>query len=53
MNQEAQVWLKIFLDCLIPGLHFNKVMRDRVNLVYALMKNLTINVGAVLKLSMR
>ncbi|KAG5620145.1 hypothetical protein H5410_005363 [Solanum commersonii] len=53
MNREARVWLKIFMNCLIPGLHFTEVMRDRVCLVYALMKDLPINVGAVIKSAMR
>ncbi|KAG5605289.1 hypothetical protein H5410_026781 [Solanum commersonii] len=53
INREARVWLKIVMNCLIPGLHFTEVMRDRVCLVYALMKDLPINIGAVLKSSMR
>ncbi|KAG5610947.1 hypothetical protein H5410_022228 [Solanum commersonii] len=35
------------------GLHFIEVTRDRVCLAYALMKDLSINVGAVLKSSMQ
>jgi len=53
MNREARVWLKMVMNCLIPGLHFTEVTRDRVCLVYALMKDLPINVGAVLKSAMR
>uniref|UniRef100_M1DIP7 Putative plant transposon protein domain-containing protein n=1 Tax=Solanum tuberosum TaxID=4113 RepID=M1DIP7_SOLTU len=53
INREARVWLKIVMNCLIPGLHFTDVTRDRVCLVYALIKDLPINVGAVLKSSMR
>ncbi|KAH0714807.1 hypothetical protein KY284_007712 [Solanum tuberosum] len=53
MNQEARVWLKIFMNCLIPGLHFTEVTRDHVCLLYALMKDLPINVGAMLKSAMR
>ncbi|KAH0685764.1 hypothetical protein KY284_016317 [Solanum tuberosum] len=53
MNREARVWLKIVMNYLIPGLHFTEVTRDRVCLVYAVMKDLPINVGAVLKLVMR
>ncbi|KAG5609519.1 hypothetical protein H5410_020800 [Solanum commersonii] len=53
MNREARVWLKIVMNCLIPGLYFIEVTRDRVCLVYSLMKDLPINVGAVLKLAMR
>ncbi|KAG5577037.1 hypothetical protein H5410_057171 [Solanum commersonii] len=41
------------MNCLIPGLHFTEVTRDQVCLVYALMKDLPINVGTVLKLVMR
>ncbi|KAH0761031.1 hypothetical protein KY290_017104 [Solanum tuberosum] len=53
MNREGRIWLKMVMNCLIPGLHFTEVTRDRVCLVYALMKDLPINVGAVLKLAMR
>ncbi|KAH0712429.1 hypothetical protein KY289_008388 [Solanum tuberosum] len=53
MNREARVWLKMVMNCLIPGLHFTEVTRDRVCLVYALIKDLPINVGAVLKSAMR
>ncbi|KAK4706776.1 hypothetical protein R3W88_033685 [Solanum pinnatisectum] len=53
MNQEARVWLKIVMNYLILGLHFTEVTRDRVCLVYALMKDLPINVGTVLKSAMR
>ncbi|KAH0710902.1 hypothetical protein KY284_012329 [Solanum tuberosum] len=53
MNREARIWLKIVMNCLIPTLHFTEVTRDRVCLVYALMKDVPINVGAVLKSAMR
>ncbi|KAG5577145.1 hypothetical protein H5410_057279 [Solanum commersonii] len=53
MNREARVWLRIIMNCLIPGLYFIKVTKDRVCLVYSLMKDPPINVGAVLKSAMR
>ncbi|KAH0695893.1 hypothetical protein KY289_013375 [Solanum tuberosum] len=53
INQEARAWLKIVKNCLIPGLHFTEVTQDRVCLVHALMKDVPINVGAVLKSTMR
>ena len=53
MNREDRVWLKIVMKCLIPRLHFTEVTCDRVFLVYALMTRLSINIGAVLKLTMR
>ncbi|KAG5611121.1 hypothetical protein H5410_022402 [Solanum commersonii] len=53
MNREARVWLKIVMNCFIPGLHYTEVTRDRICLVYALMKNVPINIRAVLKLVMR
>jgi len=53
MNRVARVWLKIVINCLIPGLHFIEVTRDRVCLVYALMKEVPIYIGAVLKLAMK
>ncbi|KAK4724170.1 hypothetical protein R3W88_026949 [Solanum pinnatisectum] len=47
MNRESWVWLKLVMNCLIQGLHFTKVTRDRVCLVYALMKDLPINMAQV------
>jgi len=53
MNRKARVWLKIIMNCFIPGLHYTEVTRDRVCLVYALMKDVPISIGAVLKSAMR
>lgn len=53
MNREAHIWLKIVVHNLIPSLHFTEVTRNRVYLVYVLMKDLEVNVGAVLKSSIR
>ncbi|KAG5611464.1 hypothetical protein H5410_022745 [Solanum commersonii] len=39
--------------CFIPGLHYTEVTRDRICLVYALMKDVPISIGAVLKSAMR
>ncbi|KAG5580476.1 hypothetical protein H5410_051103 [Solanum commersonii] len=53
MNRKARVWLKIIMNYLIPGLHFTEVTMDRVCLVYALMKDVPINIGPVLRSAMR
>uniref|UniRef100_M1DFU7 Putative plant transposon protein domain-containing protein n=1 Tax=Solanum tuberosum TaxID=4113 RepID=M1DFU7_SOLTU len=37
MLWETHVWMKVVMNCLIPGLHYNDITRDRVCLVYALM----------------
>ena len=52
INWEARVWFKIVMNYFIPGLHFTKVMRDQVCLVYALMKHLPIVVGVKLESAM-
>ncbi|KAG5605703.1 hypothetical protein H5410_027195 [Solanum commersonii] len=39
MTREAQVWLKIAMNFLIPGLHYTDITNDRVYLVCALMTN--------------
>ncbi|KAK4729517.1 hypothetical protein R3W88_022505 [Solanum pinnatisectum] len=48
MLREAQVWLKLLMHCLIPGLHYTNITRDKVFLVYALMTSTELNIGAVL-----
>ncbi|KAH0758158.1 hypothetical protein KY290_021651 [Solanum tuberosum] len=53
INREGWVWLKIIINCFIPGLYYTEVTRDRVCLVYALMKDVPISIGAVLKSAMR
>ena len=53
LNREARIWLRIVNSCLIPGTQYTKVTRDRVCLVYALMMNVPINIGAVIRTSMR
>jgi hypothetical protein len=53
LNKEARIWTKIVMHSLIPGLHFTEVTRDRVCLVYAFMKGIEINVGAVIKSTIR
>ncbi|KAL3339362.1 hypothetical protein AABB24_028136 [Solanum stoloniferum] len=49
MIRDAQVWLKIIMNCLIPGLHYTNITRDRVCLVYALMTPTKLNIGDVLQ----
>uniref|UniRef100_M1DXG9 Putative plant transposon protein domain-containing protein n=1 Tax=Solanum tuberosum TaxID=4113 RepID=M1DXG9_SOLTU len=41
------------MNCLIPGLHYTDISRDRVCLVYALMTGMELNIGAIIKSSMR
>ncbi|KAH0712066.1 hypothetical protein KY289_008025 [Solanum tuberosum] len=51
-NQVARVWLKIVCSVLLPAKHMTEVTRDRVVLVYMLMKGMPINVGAILRQNM-
>ncbi|KAH0655763.1 hypothetical protein KY285_030645 [Solanum tuberosum] len=51
--RETRVWLKVVMNCLIPGLHYIDITRDRVCLVYALMTGMELNIGAIVKFSMR
>lgn len=53
MNREAHIWVKIVIHSLFLGKHFTVVMKDRVCLVYALMTGLELNIGIVLKSTMR
>lgn len=47
-NLVARVWLKRVYSVLFPANNFSKVMRDRVVLIYMLMKGMPINVRAIL-----
>uniref|UniRef100_M1E149 Putative plant transposon protein domain-containing protein n=1 Tax=Solanum tuberosum TaxID=4113 RepID=M1E149_SOLTU len=51
-NQVSRVWLKIVYSVLLPAKHLTEVTRDRVVLVYMLMKGMPINVGAILRQNM-
>ncbi|KAH0658257.1 hypothetical protein KY289_027005 [Solanum tuberosum] len=51
-NQVALVWLKIVCSVLLPAKHLIDVTRDRVVLVYMLMKGMLINVGEILRQNM-
>uniref|UniRef100_M1DJB3 Putative plant transposon protein domain-containing protein n=1 Tax=Solanum tuberosum TaxID=4113 RepID=M1DJB3_SOLTU len=51
-NQVARVWLKIVCSMLLPAKHLSEVTRERVVLVYMLMKEMSITVGAILRQSM-
>uniref|UniRef100_M1DN14 Putative plant transposon protein domain-containing protein n=1 Tax=Solanum tuberosum TaxID=4113 RepID=M1DN14_SOLTU len=51
-NQVARVWLKIVCSVLLPAKHLTKVTRDRVVLIYMLMKGMPINVRAILRHNM-
>ncbi|KAG5590955.1 hypothetical protein H5410_041469 [Solanum commersonii] len=53
MSRETRVWLKIVVNFLIPGLYYTDITRDRVCLVYALMTNTELNIGVVLKSTIR
>uniref|UniRef100_M1DRI3 Putative plant transposon protein domain-containing protein n=1 Tax=Solanum tuberosum TaxID=4113 RepID=M1DRI3_SOLTU len=48
-NLIARVWLKILCCVLLPAKHLTEVTRDRVVLVYMLMKRMPINVEAILR----
>ncbi|KAG5581406.1 hypothetical protein H5410_052033 [Solanum commersonii] len=51
-NQVARVWLKIVCSVLLPAKHLTEVTRDKVVLVYMLMKGMLINVVATLRQNM-
>ncbi|KAH0688947.1 hypothetical protein KY289_016305 [Solanum tuberosum] len=51
-NQVARVWLKIVCSVLLSAKHLTEVTRDRVVLVYMLMKEMPNNVGAILRQNM-
>ncbi|KAH0669439.1 hypothetical protein KY285_025463 [Solanum tuberosum] len=51
--RETRVWLKVVMNYLIPGLHYTDITCDRVCLVYALMTGMELNIGAIMKSSMR
>uniref|UniRef100_M1DG54 Putative plant transposon protein domain-containing protein n=1 Tax=Solanum tuberosum TaxID=4113 RepID=M1DG54_SOLTU len=53
MLRETNVWLKVVMNYLIPGLHYTDISRDRVCLVYALMTSMELNIGAIVKSAMR
>ncbi|KAH0763513.1 hypothetical protein KY290_019586 [Solanum tuberosum] len=52
VNEVARVWLKIVCSVLLPAKHLTEVTRDRVVLVYMLMKGMPINVGVILRQNM-
>uniref|UniRef100_M1E183 Putative plant transposon protein domain-containing protein n=1 Tax=Solanum tuberosum TaxID=4113 RepID=M1E183_SOLTU len=52
LNLDAEIWLKIMSSTLLPCKHTTEVTRERVVLVYQLMKRLPINVGAILRQNM-
>ncbi|MCD7455738.1 hypothetical protein HAX54_029382 [Datura stramonium] len=49
LSREARVWLKILCACLVPRKHVTHVTRERVCLVHALMTEMPINVGVLIK----
>ncbi|KAH0709064.1 hypothetical protein KY284_010491 [Solanum tuberosum] len=51
-NLEARIWLKIVCSTLLPCKHTTDVTRERVVLIYRLMKGLSVNVEAILKQNM-
>uniref|UniRef100_M1DJS0 Putative plant transposon protein domain-containing protein n=1 Tax=Solanum tuberosum TaxID=4113 RepID=M1DJS0_SOLTU len=53
MLRETRVCLEIVMNCLISGLHYTDITRDRACLVYALMTATELNIRAVLKSAMR
>ncbi|KAH0729728.1 hypothetical protein KY290_000857 [Solanum tuberosum] len=53
MLRETCVWLKVVMKYLIPSLYYIDITRDRVCLVYALMTGMELNIGAIIKSSMR
>lgn len=53
MLREMRVWLKIVMNCLIPGLNYTDITRDRVCLLYSLMTEIELNIGSIIKYAMR
>lgn len=54
LNREARLWAKIIYTCLIHETHLTEVTRDRVCLIYALMRNdVNVNMGPVIFSAMR
>ncbi|KAH0781553.1 hypothetical protein KY290_001151 [Solanum tuberosum] len=53
MLKETRVWLKVVMNCLIPGLYYTNITRGKVCLVYVLMIGIELNIGDVLKSAMR
>uniref|UniRef100_M1DA89 Putative plant transposon protein domain-containing protein n=1 Tax=Solanum tuberosum TaxID=4113 RepID=M1DA89_SOLTU len=51
-NLEARIWLKIVCSTLLPCKHTIDVTRERLVLIYGLMKGLPVNVGDILKQNM-
>uniref|UniRef100_M1DXH1 Putative plant transposon protein domain-containing protein n=1 Tax=Solanum tuberosum TaxID=4113 RepID=M1DXH1_SOLTU len=51
-NLISRVWLKLVCSVLLPTKHLTEVTRDRVVLVYMLIKGMPINVEAILKQNM-
>ncbi|KAH0748141.1 hypothetical protein KY290_027373 [Solanum tuberosum] len=51
-NQVAKVWLKIVCSVFLLAKHLTDVTKDRVVLVYMLMKGMPINVGVILRQNM-
>lgn len=51
-NQVARVWLKIVCSVFVPAKDLTDVTRDRVVLVYMLMKEMPINLGVILRQNM-
>ncbi|KAG5631152.1 hypothetical protein H5410_002869 [Solanum commersonii] len=52
LKLEARVWLKIVSRTLFPCKHMFEFTRERVMLVYRLMKGLPVNAGAILRQNM-
>ncbi|MCD7451459.1 hypothetical protein HAX54_011967, partial [Datura stramonium] len=48
LNREAKVWVKLVCVLFLPETHMTEVTRERIVLVYMLMKGIPINFGAVI-----
>lgn len=49
LNLEARVWFKIVRSTLLSGKHMTDITRERVLLIYRLMKDLLVNEKAILR----
>ena len=53
LNQEARAWFYFVAAKLIPTSHVSHMTNDRMRLVFAIMKGMTIDVGRIIRQGMR
>ena len=53
MNPTAKAWVYFFSARFLPSTHFSEIHIDRIKLVYAIMTGLRIDVGRIIRSSIR